>query len=473
MDVYALLIHVYTICILGDETTESFKWLFEAYLEATGGHGFDVLMTDHDIAMEAAIDQVLIALEHRLCIWHINKNIGKHMRSIMGPDYDVFLADFNKLSMNEYASPARWEAEWTVFLAKYEGMKGPLPYMRKLYEFRKKWAKAYHDPRLSCQIMASSRSEGYNALTKRFLSKKTTLSMVMSLLAEDTEVQKRLKTDFKDARDIGNNVLISASGKDMKWYTGLAGVVTSEVFEIVTQQFDASMLSYDMDLQYTDGVVTTVTLQAEGRFVRRLVVELVGSVYTIKSCDCYFHVSMCTHCRHMFHAVRRNDQPSCRWTIADSCTSPRWKRTVEREKVTFQLQVSNWLDPAQEANTSAAASTSSSTIERLPNSDLIHKAWYGSLLSKAKDLVAYITERKDLGDYEVGVEELDLVMDRLRARLEGPSATTSTLGALEESTPTTSLLLPTISNPLVRGRQGGRLRATPAPGVRHPTKKYT
>ena len=50
-----LLTILFAQCLLGNETTEAFEWLFEAYLEATGGHRFNVLMTDHDIAMEVAI----------------------------------------------------------------------------------------------------------------------------------------------------------------------------------------------------------------------------------------------------------------------------------------------------------------------------------------------------------------------------------------------------------------------------------
>ena len=341
------------------------------------------------------------------------------MASIMGSDYTAFQSDFNSLAMSEYASVAAWEAEWLEFISKYEAMKGPLPYMRKLYEFRKKWAKAYHGKHLSCQIMASSRGEGYNALTKRFLSKKTTLSMVMTLLAEDTEVEKRFKTDFKDARDTGNNVIVSTSGRHLQWYTRYAGIVPLEIFEIITQQFDAcSKGAYDMSLEL-ESVPKRVMLQSSNGIIRCLVVEVISSTITITSCDCYFHTSMGMPCRHMFHALMRNNQPSSKWAISDSCLHGRWKRTVEQEKVTFQLQVSNWLDE------SAPNASSSSNQVRPPNTDLLHKGWYGTLLSKAKNIVNYVVERKNIDDYELAAAELDKLMNTLHAILEQPGSSSA------------------------------------------------
>ena len=346
------------------------------------------------------------------------------MASIMGADYTAFQSDFNKLAMSEYANEAAWEAEWGQFISKYEAMKGPLPYMRKLYELRKKWAKAYHGKHLSCQVMASSRGEGYNALTKRFLSKKTTLSMVMTLLAEDTEVEKRFRTDFKDARDAGNNVIVSTSGRHLLWYTRYANIVPSEIFDIITQQFDASSGAYDMSLEL-ESVPKRVVLQSSNSILRRLVVEVISSTNTITSCDCYFHTSMGMPCRHMFHALMRNNLPSSKWAIADSCLHGRWKRTVEQEKVTFQLQVSNWLDEG-------APNTSSSSHQvRAPNTDLLHRGWYGTLLSKAKNIVNYVVERKNIADYEIAAAELDKVMNTLHVLLENPvtSSTASVSGA--------------------------------------------
>ena len=60
---------------LGDEKAESFKWLFDKFLDAMGGHMPVCLMTYQDPAMKVAIEDKLHSTTHIFFIWHIMRKL--------------------------------------------------------------------------------------------------------------------------------------------------------------------------------------------------------------------------------------------------------------------------------------------------------------------------------------------------------------------------------------------------------------
>ena len=75
--------HAHTIifgcAFISDETTQTSKWLFEAFLKSMGGKHPKTIIIDQDQAMRAAIATVMPQTIHRNCFFHIkskcdNKN---------------------------------------------------------------------------------------------------------------------------------------------------------------------------------------------------------------------------------------------------------------------------------------------------------------------------------------------------------------------------------------------------------------
>jgi len=65
---------------MSDEKTETFTWIFETFLESTGGKHPKSIITDQDKAMAAAIKEERPNTRHRNCFFHIkykcyNKNV--------------------------------------------------------------------------------------------------------------------------------------------------------------------------------------------------------------------------------------------------------------------------------------------------------------------------------------------------------------------------------------------------------------
>ncbi|XP_074267008.1 protein FAR1-RELATED SEQUENCE 5-like [Silene latifolia] len=62
-----------------DETTETFVWLFKTFLKAMGNRHPITIFTDQSQAMTNAIKEVFPNTKHRLCMWHLSQNAGKHL----------------------------------------------------------------------------------------------------------------------------------------------------------------------------------------------------------------------------------------------------------------------------------------------------------------------------------------------------------------------------------------------------------
>ena len=72
---------LFACAFLSDETTETFKWVFETFLDSMGGKHPKSIITDQDKAMKSAIEKVFPENRHRNCFFHIkSKCYNKNLR---------------------------------------------------------------------------------------------------------------------------------------------------------------------------------------------------------------------------------------------------------------------------------------------------------------------------------------------------------------------------------------------------------
>ncbi|XP_002437196.2 protein FAR1-RELATED SEQUENCE 5 [Sorghum bicolor] len=70
---------VFGVVLMYDETFESFKWLFETFLNAHNGKQPKTIYTDQDAAMGKAVKEVFLEYWHGLCVFHIMQNAVRHL----------------------------------------------------------------------------------------------------------------------------------------------------------------------------------------------------------------------------------------------------------------------------------------------------------------------------------------------------------------------------------------------------------
>ncbi|XP_016207026.1 protein FAR1-RELATED SEQUENCE 5-like [Arachis ipaensis] len=144
-----------------DERIPSYMWMLESLVEVMCGKTPSVVVTDGDDAMIAAVRKVFPRATHRLCAWHLQRNVTSNSNEEMFQNVfakwlyaDMEIADF--------------EAEWTQAVIDFE-LSDKL-WASQMYEKREMWANAYLRNKFCDGFRMTSRCEGINANVKKFLT---------------------------------------------------------------------------------------------------------------------------------------------------------------------------------------------------------------------------------------------------------------------------------------------------------------
>lgn len=69
----------FATALLTDETAETFQWFFRTLLSAVNNEAIGVVYTDQDNAIAAGLESEMPEAKHRLCAWHLEKNLKKNL----------------------------------------------------------------------------------------------------------------------------------------------------------------------------------------------------------------------------------------------------------------------------------------------------------------------------------------------------------------------------------------------------------
>ncbi|KAL6905922.1 hypothetical protein ACP4OV_003523 [Aristida adscensionis] len=152
--------------ILSDESVASYVWLLEAFLEAMQHKHPSSLITDGDYAMARAIQIVMPAADHRLCVWHIERNMTKYLRGQRLTDFRKFL--YHVTEVDEF------ERLWLQFKETHEINDTDI-WILRMYELRRKWSAAYLKGRCFLGMKTNQRSESLNSRLHKHLDRQMSL----------------------------------------------------------------------------------------------------------------------------------------------------------------------------------------------------------------------------------------------------------------------------------------------------------
>ncbi|KAF7824330.1 protein FAR1-RELATED SEQUENCE 5-like [Senna tora] len=157
---------IFGAALLYDETTASFKWLFEMFLKVHNQKKPQTIFTDQDRAMAKALQEVLPDTYHGLCTWHLMQNCIKHLGNLMKHG-SHFLRDF-KACMYEYEEEKEFEEAWSQLLSDYNVHENT--WVESVYSLKEKWAACYMKKVFTLGMRSTQLSESLNADVKRCLN---------------------------------------------------------------------------------------------------------------------------------------------------------------------------------------------------------------------------------------------------------------------------------------------------------------
>jgi hypothetical protein len=74
---------VFGWALLKNPKAETFRWLFRSLIEIMEGKKPSLILTDQNVAMKNALEDIFPDAWHRFCIWHVLKCLKENMSSYM------------------------------------------------------------------------------------------------------------------------------------------------------------------------------------------------------------------------------------------------------------------------------------------------------------------------------------------------------------------------------------------------------
>ncbi|KAE8690612.1 hypothetical protein F3Y22_tig00110893pilonHSYRG00065 [Hibiscus syriacus] len=180
---------VFATAIIADETSQSFEWVLQNFLEAMMNKSPISVVTDGDRAMQRAIKSVIPYAKHRLCSWHLSRNAQANIGD------PKFTAAFSKC-MASWWTTKEFDIQWRSIVSEFNVQKHP--WVIEKGNTRHLWAQAYLTGHFFANIRSIQRCESMNAsLAIALKHKKTYLDVVRAI--EDGISRMRmneLKADY-------------------------------------------------------------------------------------------------------------------------------------------------------------------------------------------------------------------------------------------------------------------------------------
>ncbi|RYR53043.1 hypothetical protein Ahy_A06g027903 [Arachis hypogaea] len=349
--------------LLSDETTETYKWLLETFVEAMGGKSPKAIITDGDLAMRDAIKNVLPDATHRLCGWHLQRNACENIKN---PN---FMRDF-KCLIYDNNDQRDFDQTWAAILDKHNLVGST--WMEKTYETREMWSHCF----------LRDKFFGY---IRFYVNRKNTLIDFMHNLDRALKEYRNneLIADFKS--QCSEPVMITS----LEVYERSASCYfTRNIFKEIRNEIQrAGALNITVLSTTLDKVEFSVTALGDLAKDRRVEVDRGKNLF---SCSCKLFESRGIPCSHIFCAMKFENILE----FPDSLIYKRWTKNAKNEFISTEMPVND-------------------VIKR------VLKFRVGALALNCNKLCDIAC--KDLADFDEVQSELVNLVIRLQSRKQGKS----------------------------------------------------
>ncbi|XP_020399807.1 protein FAR1-RELATED SEQUENCE 5-like [Zea mays] len=155
---------IFAFALLGDETVDTFEWVFNAFKTCMGTEGPRVMLTDQDPAMPVALERVFPHTIHRLCLWHVQNRYMPFLNELYARFEEMdFKTRFQSI-IHHPLTELEFETAWSMLLEDFDLHDNST--LDKLYGIRKDWVPAFFKNHYCGLMLSTQRSESMNRLVK-------------------------------------------------------------------------------------------------------------------------------------------------------------------------------------------------------------------------------------------------------------------------------------------------------------------
>ncbi|XP_074300460.1 protein FAR1-RELATED SEQUENCE 5-like [Silene latifolia] len=284
----------FAAALLFHEDDDSFKWVFEKFLDAMGQREPQCIITDQCPGIKKAVPKVFKKAKHRYCMWHIMQKVPDKIGITISKETD-------------FVSPNSW-----------------LSYM---YKKRRRWIPAYYrDIPMGCLLRTTQRSESQNSFFKRFENIHGTL--VEFWMRFQSAMDQQRHTQKQHDRDSDYTLPQLATSLHLEAHA--SKVYTHAIFKDFQQEAAASMCSLSVGgfTPPVDG--TEVVVVTDARMQKRYQVVF-NSTSTDAECSCKLFNRKGIICRHIIWVFSGKQVR----TLPDKYILMHWTKNAQKSSIWF------------------------------------------------------------------------------------------------------------------------------------------
>ncbi|XP_010323949.1 protein FAR1-RELATED SEQUENCE 2 isoform X1 [Solanum lycopersicum] len=156
--------------LVGDESSSTFNWLMSTWLRAVGGQSPRVVITDDEISLKEAAEEVFPKAQHCFCLWNVMRKVSQNLvDKITKPE--AFVKKLKKC-MWFLLKEEEFEKRWWKMVDSFKLRDDDL--IRSLFENRTKWVPVYMRNTFLAGLSTFERSESVSSFFERYISSETT-----------------------------------------------------------------------------------------------------------------------------------------------------------------------------------------------------------------------------------------------------------------------------------------------------------
>ncbi|KAL9680791.1 hypothetical protein QQ045_012570 [Rhodiola kirilowii] len=151
--------------LISNENIDSYTWLLTCFKNLLSEQP-NIIITDQDPAMKAAVAQVFDRSYHRFCMWHI----AEKLKAKVGPLCNVndFLKKIGSVIWGHHNEPSDFEDGWHNVIREYKVENNT--WLADMFDKRSSWIPVYSKHVLMSNLLrTTSRSESENSFFGRYI----------------------------------------------------------------------------------------------------------------------------------------------------------------------------------------------------------------------------------------------------------------------------------------------------------------
>ncbi|XP_074312132.1 protein FAR1-RELATED SEQUENCE 5-like [Silene latifolia] len=227
----------FAAALLFHEDEDSFKWVFEKFLDAMGQREPQCIITDQCRGIKKVVPKVFKKAKHRYCMWHIMQKVPEKIRSTISKETG-FVSRLNVVVWDSDLEPSEFECKWSELIAEHNLQANS--WLSYMYKKRRRWIPTYYrDIPMGCLLRTTQRSESQNSFFKRFENIHGTL--VEFWMRFQSAMDQQRHTQKQHDRDSDYTVPQLATSLHLEAHA--SKVYTHSIFKDFQQEAVSSMCS--------------------------------------------------------------------------------------------------------------------------------------------------------------------------------------------------------------------------------------